>query len=213
MHSAQPWRQAAALAAVCAALLATGCASARIDGQWSDPAFASRTLRGQKVLVACRAPDTTLARLCEERIAAELREAGAQAVIAAPPVEAAGGNEAVARAAREAGAPAAVNAAIAVAGITQTSFGPSVGFGLGGGFGGGRGGIGFGGIGMAVPLGGVRPQTSYAIGQTLIDAASGREMWSVRATNPSTDDAGVQVAELARLTVDAMRESGLFAPR
>lgn len=203
----------AAAAALLGALLAAGCASPRIDGQWSDPSFAARSLRGQTVLVSCRAPDSTLARICEARIADELRDAGAVPVIATVPVDAAGGNEAIARAAREAKAPTAVAASVMIAGVTQAAFGPSVGFGLGGGFGGGRGGIGFGGIGMSVPLGGVRPQTAYSMGQALVDAASGREMWSVRATSPNTDDANVQVAELARVTVGAMRESGVFGPR
>lgn len=207
-----PSRPAAA-AALLAAVVAAGCASTRIDGQWSDPTFAARSLRGQTVLVSCRAPDSTLARICEARIADELREAGAKPVLASVPVEAAGGNEAVARAARAAGARSAVAASVTVAGVTQAAFGPSLGFGFGGGFGGGRGGIGFGGIGMSVPLGGVRPQTAYAMGQAVVDAESGREMWSVRATSPNTDDAGVQVADLARATVGAMRDSGLFIAR
>ena len=64
--------------AAAAALLVAGCATPRIDGQWSDPAFATRSLRDQKVLVSCRAPDSTLARLCEDRYVAAVREAGGQ---------------------------------------------------------------------------------------------------------------------------------------
>jgi hypothetical protein len=197
-------------AALASALLAAGCASPRIDGQWSDPAFSSRSLREQTVLVTCRGPDGTLAGLCEDRLAAALREAGARPVTARAPVDAAGGNEAIARAARDAGASAAVAASIAVAAVTQAGFGPSIGFGFGGGFGGGGARFGFGGIGVSVPLGGVRPQTSYGASTAVIDAASGREMWSVRTTSPTSEDAAVQVAGLARLSVDAMRESGLF---
>lgn len=193
------------------ALLAAGCAAPRVDGQWSDPAFASRTLRGQKVLVACRGPDGTLARLCEDRLAEALREAGALPLRAPRPVDAAGGNEAVVRAAREAGANAAVASSVTVAGVSQTNAGPTFGFGVGGGFGGG--GFGYGGLGVSVPIGGVRPQTSYGSSTTLLDAASGREMWSVRATSPSAEDASVQVAGLARTSVDAMRQSGLFEAR
>lgn len=199
--------------AAAAALLAAGCATPRIDGQWSDPAFSTRSLRDQKVLISCRAPDTTLARLCEERLAAAVREAGAQSVLAPIPVDAAGGAEAVVKAARELGATASIAAAVNIAGVTQASFGPAFGFGLGGGYGGGRGGIGFGGIGMSVPLGGVRPQTSYGMGSTVLDTASGREMWSVRATSPVAEDAPLQIGALARTSVDAMRDSGLFGPR
>ncbi|RPH42113.1 MAG: hypothetical protein EHM87_17780 [Burkholderiales bacterium] len=199
--------------AAAAVLLVAGCAAPRIDGQWSDPAFATRSLRDQKVLVSCRGPDSTLARLCEDRYVAAVREAGGQPLVAPMPVDAAGGHEAVARAARAAGATAAIAAAVNVAGVTQSSFGPSLGFGFGGGFGGSSGGIGFGGVGLSVPLGGVRPQTSYGMGSAVLDAATGREMWSVRATSPVADDAPVQIGALARTSVDAMRDAGLFAPR
>ncbi len=200
----------AALATLAAALLATGCASPRIDGQWSDPAFSSRSLRDQTVLVTCRGPDGTLARLCEDRLATALREAGARPVTAPVPLDPAGGNEAAARAAREAGASAAVASSVAVAAVTQAGFGPSVGFGFGGGFGGSGARVGFGGIGVSVPIGGVRPRTSFGASTSVVDAASGREMWSVRTTSPTSEDAAVQVAGLARLSVDAMIKSGLF---
>jgi hypothetical protein len=206
----RPRLVATALPALAAALLAAGCASPRIDGQWSDPAFSSRSLRDQTVLVTCRGPDGTLARLCEDRLAAALREAGARPVTAPQPIDPSGGNEAAARAARAAGASAAVASSIAVAAVTQAGFGPSIGFGLGGGFGGSGGGIGFGGIGISVPIGGVRPQASYGASTAVVDAASGREMWSVRTTSPTSEDAAVQVAGLARLSVDAMVKSGLF---
>jgi hypothetical protein len=196
--------------AVAAALLATGCASPRVDGQWSDPGFANRTLRDTKVLVSCRGPDTTLARICEDRLVDALREAGAQPVRAPQPVEPAGGNEAVTRAARAAGASASVSSVISVAAVVSPSggFGPSVGFGIGG----GSGGIGIGGS-FSVPLGGVRAPTSFGSGTVLLDAETGREMWSIRATNPGREDASTQVAALARTTVESMRGSGLFEKR
>jgi hypothetical protein len=198
-------------AALATALLAAGCATPRIDGQWSDPAFASRSLRDQTVLVTCRGPDGTLARLCEDRLAAALRAAGARPVTAPTPLDPAGGNEAAARAARAAGATAAVAASIAVAAVAPTGYGgPSVGFGFGGGFGGSGARVGFGGIGFSVPIGGVRPQTSFGASTAVVDAASAREMWSVRTTSPTGEDAAVQIAGLARLSVDAMRQSGLF---
>jgi hypothetical protein len=197
--------------AAAAALLTAGCAAPRVDGQWADPAFATRSLRGQTVLVSCRGPDGTLARICEERFAAALREAGATPVLAPTPVDVAGGNEAVVRAARTAGASAAIASSMSVAAVSQTTGGPSVGFGFGGGFGGG--GIGFGGVGFSVPIGGSRPQTALGSSTTVLDAASGSEMWAVRATSPTSEDASGQVAALARTSVDAMRTSGLFEPR
>jgi hypothetical protein len=200
------------MAAAAAASLAAGCAGPRIDGQWTDPAFASQTLLDRTVLVSCRGPDGTLARLCEDRLAASLREAGARPVTAPQPVDVAGGNDAVARAARAAGAQFAVSSSISVAAVSSGGgFGPSVGFGLGGGFGGG--GLSFGGIGVSVPIGGTRPQSALGASTAVVDPASGRELWSVRATSPSSDDAAVQVAGLARTSVDAMRKSGLFEAR
>jgi hypothetical protein len=200
------------IAAVVTAVLAAGCAGPRIDGQWSDPAFADRNLAGQPLLVSCRAPDTVLARLCEDRFAEALRELGARPVAApAGGIDAAGGNEAVARAARAAGATAVVSASVSVASVPQPGYGPTVGFGLGGGIGGG--GVSFGGIGISVPLGGVRPQSSFGASTALVDAATGREMWAVRATSPIAEDASVQVAGLARTSVEAMRKAGLFGAR
>jgi hypothetical protein len=200
------------VAAGAALLLAAGCATTRIDGQWSDPAFAGRTLLGTKVLVSCRGPDTTIGRLCEDRLIEMLGEAGAVALRPAVAVDAAGGSEAVARAAREAGANAAVAATVTVAGVshsgTSVGFGPSIGIGIGG----GSSGIGIGGS-FSFPIGGVRAANAYASNTALLDAATGREMWSLRASNPTGDDAGVQVAKLARVTVDTMRTSGLFAKR
>jgi hypothetical protein len=192
--------------------LVTGCATARIDGQWSDPAFSARTLRDRTVLVTCRAPDGTLARACEAQLAQALREAGARPVLAERPVEAAGGGQAVAEAARNQGAAAAVSTTVSEAGVMSPTWGgPSLGIGIGGGFG-GRG-TAFGSIGLSVPLGGVRPRVAYGANTALIDPATAREMWSVRITHPATEDASVQMAELARLGVDAMRRSGLFEPR
>lgn len=192
-------------------VLLAACASPRIDGQWADPAFSTRTLRDTPVLVSCRGPDGTLARLCEDRLASALRDAGARPLTSSRPLDPSAGHDAVARAAREAGATTAVVSSISVAAVSQPPTGPSVGFGLGGGF--GRGGIGFGGIGVSVPIGGARPLTSLASSTALVDAASGREMWSVRATSPTTEDSAVQVAGLARTSVGAMRDAGLFEAR
>lgn len=195
-----------------AAALLTACAAPRHDGQWSDPSFASLTLRDAPVLVSCRGPDGTLARLCEDRLTAALREAGARPVVAPQPADASAAADAIARSAREAGATVAVLSSVTVAGVVAPPPGPTFGFGLGGGF--GRGGFGYGGIGVSIPIGGAtRPLTAYASNTTLIDAASGREFWSVRATSPRAEDASVQIAGLARTGVAAMRDAGLFEPR
>jgi hypothetical protein len=196
------------LAAACVPLLASGCATTRVDGQWADPEFAGRTLLGTKVLVSCRGPDSTVARLCEDRLAVMLSDAGAVALRPQMPVETAGGNEAVVRAARVAGATSAVSASIVEAGISGPATGTSMGIGIGG----GTGGFGIGGS-FSIPLGGVRQSIALASNTALLDAATGREMWSMRASSPSGGDVAPQVAELARATVDSMRKSGLFDKR
>jgi len=189
-------------------LLAAGCAGPRMDGQWTDPAYTGQTLRDASVLVSCRAPDALLARLCEDRLVAALREEGAQALLAPTPVDPAGGAPAVARAAREAGAIAALSTVVTVAGVSQAGIGPTLGIG----FGRGTGNVGIGG-GVSFPLGGVRTVESYASSSTVLEAATGRDLWSVRTASPGRDEAAVQVAALARATVAAMRRSGMFEQR
>jgi len=52
------------------ALLAAGCAASTTVGpQWSDPQFAGRSLRGTRLLVVCEAPDPSLRRQCQDRVA------------------------------------------------------------------------------------------------------------------------------------------------
>src|SRR5262245_1360292 len=62
------------------ALVATGCASTKIPAQWTDPAFANRSLHGAKVLVACDAEDTAIRRICQDEVAARLSAAGVEPV-------------------------------------------------------------------------------------------------------------------------------------
>lgn len=40
-----------------AALFAAGCAATRVDAEWTDPAFAGKSLRGAKVPEVCDAND------------------------------------------------------------------------------------------------------------------------------------------------------------
>jgi hypothetical protein len=87
--------------------------------------------------------------------------------------------------------------------------GPSIGFGIGG-FGGHRGGGVGGGIGIGVPIGSAQVTTGHAANSMLTDVASGRLMWTVKATTPPSPDVNAQVADLARRVVDAAQQAGLF---
>lgn len=198
---------AAALAA--AWLSGAGCASSAVNAQWSDPAFGGQPPRGAKVLVACRAPDPTLGRVCADRMAAKLAALGAMPVLAGDAGEASAGDAELLQAARRAGAVAVLSATINPD-STQVSAAPSIGIGIGG-FGGGYRSGGGVGIGMSAPIGGgAPPSTGYAASAGLSDVASGKLMWSGRASAAPSQDIGSQLNTLATLLLDAARQSGLF---
>ena len=198
--------------AVAAAVLSfIGCASTTLDAQWSDPQFAGTSLRGAKVLVACESSDPTIKRLCQDQFASELTAYGATPVIA-PDLSASGGRSAeqYLPAARDAGAKAVFSAAVAPDAFAVNP-GPSVGFGIGGfsGSGGYRSGTGVG-VGIAVPVGSSQPTMAYAASSTVTDVASGRAMWTAKASTPASSDVNKQLAELAKAVVAAAQKAGLF---
>ena len=199
------WLVAAGLAAV---LAGAGCASSAVNAQWSDPQFGGQPPRGAKVLVACRAPDPTLSRVCADRMAARLATMGAMPTLA-DMGDAAPGDAELLQAARRAGAVAVLNTMISPD-STQVSSAPTIGFGIGG-FGGGYRSGGGVGIGMSAPVGaGAPPSTGYAASAVLTDVASGKLMWSGRASAAPSSDVGAQLGTLAALLLDAARQSGLF---
>ena len=187
-----------------------GCASTTLDAQWSDPQFAGTSLRGAKVLVACDSSDLSVKRICQEQIASELTAHGATPVIAPDVAGSAGGRagEHYLPAAREAGAKAVFSAAVAPDAFA-VSPGPSVGFGIGG-FGGSRR-VGTGvGVGVSMPVGSSQTNMSYAANSTLTDVATGRPMWSAKATTPASSNVNAQLGELAKAVVAAAQKAGLF---
>lgn len=197
-------------AALCVAALlaAAGCASSAVNAQWSDPQFSGQPPRGAKVLVACRAPDPTLGRVCADRMAAKLAALGAVPTLAEAG-DAVPGDAELLQAARRAGAAAVLSTTISPD-STQVSSAPSIGIGIGG-FGGGyRSGGGIG-VGVSAPVGaGAPPSIGYAASAGLTDVASGKLMWSGRASAAPSSDVGAQLATLATLLLDAARQSGLF---
>jgi hypothetical protein len=196
------------------AMLLAGCASSRIDAHWSDPQFAGQPQRGAKVLVACQASESTLRRICADRMAAKLAALGAVPVLApdsSDATEEVTANEAtLLQAARSAGAMALLRTQFSPE-VVAVAPGPTIGIGIGG-FGGSYrsgGGVGFG---VSAPLGGAGPaETGYAATASLTDVASGRLMWSARASAPPSSDIGQQLSTLATLLLDAARAAGLFA--
>ena len=202
-----------AAGAVACALWGAGCATRDVDAQWADPQFAGRSLAGAKVFVACQANDLAVRRICADQMAAQVAEFGATPVLA--PDTADSGNaspptSAFLTAAREAGTAAILRATISPD-IAVAAPGPSFSIGVGG-FSGGRRSGGGVGVGMGVPLGGEGGpvQTGYSANGALTDVATGRLMWTAKATTPPSSDVSQQVATLAKIVLEAARKAGLF---
>lgn len=196
-------------ACACAAVLVAGCASTQLDAQWADPQLvAGKPLRGARVLVVCEAQDEALRRVCLDQVSAQVLAAGAVPVAApdvgAGAVSAPGGPAPYLPAARAASAKAVLVTAMAPNNsVAKPGF--TLGVGLGG-FGGGVG----GGVGVSVPMGGTKVETGYAANTSITDAASGRLMWTARASEPASGDLNAQAAALAKAVVAGAVKAGLF---
>lgn len=190
-------------------LAAAGCATTRLDAQWADPQARAQPLRGSKVLVSCEAYEPVVKRLCQERLAAQLTAAGAQPVLAPDSPTATPGrpvsDEQLLATARLAGARAVLSTTMTIAAASAPGSGVSVGL---GGFGGGRH-VG-GGIGVTLPIGGGQTHESYSANSKLVDAGSGKLLWTAKATTPASSDVAGQVEELSRTVFGSAQKSGLF---
>ena len=203
---------AAALLMGSGAGMMAGCATTQVSVQWSDPEFAGRSLRGEKVLVVCDAPDAAIRGVCQDQVAAQVRASGATPVISpdagltvGPPPA----NDKTLAAARAAGAKAILGSTIGPD-VTVVSPGSSIGIGVGG-FGGSGGGSVMGGsVGVGFPVGGGQATTGYAANMVLTDVATVRLMWTGKITTPATQNIGAQIGELARVGVEAARAAGFF---
>lgn len=209
--STSVWRHTLAAASLAGLTWLAGCATSQVNAQWSDPQFAGQPARGAKVLVSCQAADLTLRRVCADRMAAEVAARGAVPVLAADPGDGPPpSDEALLGAARQAAASALLRTSIAPE-VVAVAPAPSFGIGIGG-FGGGYRSGGGVGIGVSAPIGGAgKADTGFGANAALTDVASGRLMWSGRASAAPSSDVGQQLATLARLLLDAARQAGLFA--
>jgi hypothetical protein len=199
--SQTPFRYASALSACVLA----ACATTKMDAQWSNPEFRSVNLRGQTVMVACQARDFTVQAVCEDQIAAQLVTRGAKPVKfvvvnpGAPPA-----NEVVDAAAKKANASAVFRTTLSTS-IPTVSPGPTIGFGVGGG--GYRGGA---AGGISVPIGGGTVSEAYAADTAIVDVATGKLIWSGRATGPTGSDTTSQLSDLTRVTIESLQSAGLL---
>jgi hypothetical protein len=202
------WRLAGA--AACVAVWLTGCATTgQLDAQWADPQLATgAALRGARVLVVCESQDQVLRRVCLDQVSAQVIAAGAVPV-AAPdvgdvPATPPGGPAPYLAAAR-----AANTRAVLVTAVAQNSTVAKPGFTLGFGLGGFGGGVG-GGVGVSAPIGGAKVEAGYAANASVTDVASGRLMWTARASESPSGDVNAQVTALAAKVVAGATKAGLF---
>jgi hypothetical protein len=211
LRTTRPLRIALSLAGV--ACLAAGCATTAVTAQWSDPEFKGRSLRGQSVLVVCDGDSPATKRICQDEIAAQVRAAGATPVIGPESAQLTAGpppaNDQTIAAARAAGAKAILASTVGPD-ATFVSGGSSVGFGVGGFGGSGGRTVSGGGVSIGIPIGGAQAQSSYAASMTLTDVATVRMMWSSKVTTPTAQSANAQIADLARVGVEAARGAGFF---
>jgi hypothetical protein len=194
------------------AILFSGCATSVVEGQWADTAFSGRSLLKARVLVSCRAPDVSLARICEDNLASGLRDAGVVVLRTPEPIDAAGGDPAVLSAAKTLSADSAVLSTVSIA--ATNPYGTSSPWGYAGGLYGGLGmgrGVAQGGM-LGFQLSGVHAATAFSATTSVFEVSTGQELWSVRVPPPSSDDASIQVARLSGASIDAMRRAGLLGP-
>ena len=202
-------RRAAPAAFAAASVLLAGCASTRLDAQWSDPQLSANQLRGARIMVACEAHDLVIKRICQDQLAAEVVARGATPVIAPDTTNPAPGrplgDEQYLNAARSAGARAVWTHYVAPAAASNGS-GVSVGLGA---FGIGGGSV-RGGLGVSVPVGGGQTSFGYSLNSRVTDARSGRLLWTAKATAPPSNDLNLQLNELSKAVFGAADKTQLF---
>jgi hypothetical protein len=204
-------RAAAALLGAGACFLG-GCATTAVNAEWTDPQFAGRSLRGERVLVVCDANDTAVRRICQDELAAQVAAAGATPVSGPETADLTAGpppaNDRTLAAARRAGAKAILAATVAPD-ATVVSGGSGISFGVGG-FGGSGGGVSGGGVGIGMPIGGGQVETAYGANIGLTDVASVRLMWTSKVTAPPSRNINMQLGEIAKVGIGAARSAGFF---
>jgi len=195
-----------------AAVLA-GCATTQMNAQWRDPAFDATALKRGRMLVVCRVPDEALRRNCEDQWVTLLLAQGITPVrsysIPGFPWTSGDGSPELRAAVATSGVGAYASMSVVAGDLTVVNPPAQVGVGVSGG-GHRGGGFSVGGIGISFPIGGATATHSLGASTALVDAASGRLVWSGSASTPASSDPVVQVASLTQVTVEAMRKAGLF---
>ncbi len=209
MHNPVRSRHLRALAGVVPlGLLLAACASPTVDAQWRNVEMPASYLRGATVLVSCETRELVLKRICEDRIVADLSARGAAPLLAEPGTVAAmqpgQADMHYLPVARDSGAKAVLSVTL---GLSSQSVSPGVSIGIGG-FGFGRHTA--GGIGVSAPIGGGQVNSGYSANGRITDVATGRLMWTARASTPPSSDVNAQLADLSKSVLDAAARAGIF---
>jgi len=185
-----------------------GCGIVPLDAQWKDPSQPAASLRGTTVLVVCESDEQVVKQMCQDRVAAELRALGANTAMVPNSGEATSAR--LSEEARAVNARAIFNTRLSPdASRYVGGSGVSVGVGVGGGFGHG----GYGGVGVSAPIGGSSHVSQGYVGNaSLSDAATGRLMWTGRASTSAyhSSDLGWQVESLTKALVGGAQQAGFF---
>jgi hypothetical protein len=185
-----------------------GCAATKVDAQWRNVELPANYLRGATVLVSCETGEDVLRRICEDSVSAELAAHGVRPVFAVPGSVAAAppgvSDMQYLPAARESGAKAVFSVTV---GLASQSVSQGITIGIGG-FGFGHHSA--GGVGVSAPIGGGQVSQGYAASGRVTDVASGRLMWTARASSPPSSDVNQQFTELSKSMLDAAGSAGLF---
>lgn len=199
--------------AAAVAVLLAGCASTRLDAQWTDPQLTPGMLRGARVMVACEAYDLVIKRICQDQMAADITARGGTPVIAPNTTNEAPGRplgaEQYLPAARNAGAKAVLAHYVTQADVSVAPP-SSVSIGIGGfGFGGGGGGVSTG-VGVTAPVGGGRTSVGYAMSSNMTETSNGRLLLTAKASAPPSGDVNAQLYELTKVVFVAVDNAKLF---
>lgn len=204
------------LAAAIGLLCLSGCAPTQLGAQYIDPQFPKQALHGATILVVCEAPEPVIKLICESQISSQLAQLGTKPMNDSKLVNPTSGNEPPGghylQAAQAVGARAVFSTTLTPDyGQVKPMSSLSIGIGGWGGSGGYYGGSGVGGgVGVTMPVGAAQGAPGLAAVGSIIDVASGRVMWTAKATTSPAADASTQVAEVTKALAEAARQTGLF---
>jgi hypothetical protein len=190
--------------ALAAAVLA-GCGVAPLDAQWQDSSQPARSLRGATVLVVCESDEQVVKQMCQDRVSAELRAYGANTALV--PYTADPTPTRISEEARAVSAQATFSTKVTP---DFARYGSSSGVQVGVGFGTGFGGRGLGGVGVSAPIGGARISQGYVANASLSDVASGRLLWTGKASARDSTDLTWQIDSLTKAVTGGAQQAGFF---